>query len=643
MDTKREKLYKDLFTSLKIAFKNASIYNMEHPAFVKAVESLKHDLDAIFPLLNPIILSFTPRSIFLDGTYWENEKIYVELGKLFHFRKIKTIELKSGITYEELMRFASKLTLSLKAFLRAGGASNILEQERIRHITVEELDYSLLLKGEGEEVNDVWEYLLQEAVAEADESKIEQVTGSFGTVIKGFNTEDLIKNEEMHKNFEQFFDYLKENEDKQYRRCAKDLIKAVVTNKKITTESKFENLKLLISDLKEEDLASTLWEEILIDDDFDTISFSIFSKLMEKNRHEKICTSLTDLFHSDDSRNRNPEVKEKIQNLLAGTSSKFTSEIYRKTLTFLLNDITFDEKLTFNQLHLDRNFRFSLLNMLEKLTAIEDITELLQLIHNEEEKIAQYEDYEFLKFLDEVLNQKSALFPENAEIIKSREYISYFFERAILRGESSLEFDIFLDNRKKSLFDVNMYIDKIFTEKRVSPYLLRSYFTFFTEYIFYLILNLEQKKSDIKFSEKVIDCLQLIDSPITLVVLKGMYSSCPAAIKFKILKAMHHLSEIDEKFLLPILKTKDMSMKGEALVLLMRSDNYRTEALDKLLNIQSPYGLKNKRLLAHLTIVDSNNLKEAEEYLKILSKRKGFWNKKIRIRANEIQERWHAG
>jgi len=643
VDTKKEDLHNELFTSLKIAFKNASIYNKEHPAFIKAVENLKQCLDSIFPTLNPICLSFTPRSIYLDGLHWENEKIYQELGKLFHFRKIKTIEIRSGITYDELIRFTSRLTLSLKAFLRTGGAANILAQDKIRHITVEELDYSLLLKGEGEEVNDVWEYLLQEAIEENDETKIAQVVGSFDTVIKGFNTEDLIKNEEMHKNFDQFFEYLKKNEDKQYRKCAQNLIKSVVTNKKITSHSKFENLKMLISDLKEEELASTLWEEILIDDEFDNISFSIFSKLMEKDRHEKICTSLTNLFHSDDSRNRQPELKNKIQNLLAGTSSKFTSEIYRKTLTFLLNDITFDEKLTFNQTQLNRNYRFILLNILEQESTQEDIEEYLQLIHKNIDKITEYKDFEYMKYLDEVLIQKADIFPENAVIKKSQDLIASFFERAILRGESSLEFDNYLNNRKKSIFDVNIYIDKIFTEKRISPYLFRAFFKFFTEYIFYLILNLEQKKSDIKFLEKIIDSLQLIDTPVTLVVLKGIYNAGNSNIKLKVLKAMHELSEIDDKFLLPALKTKDMNLKGEALALLMRSENCRQEALDRLLNLQSPYGLINKKLLAHINIVAKKNLKEAEDNLVSLSKRKGFWNNKIRARTTEILENWHAG
>ena len=185
-----------------------------------------------------------------------------------------------------------------------------------------------------------------EAVEEDDPEKLEELAGSFGKVVGKFNTEDLIQNEELHKNFAKFFHYLKTTSEEKHRVASKQLLKSIVSARKTPTESKFENLKLLISDLSEEDLASTLWEEILGNDKFDSLSFSIFSRLIDKERHKKISTSLHALFHSDNPQNRRSETESKIRILLSGVSSQLHSEMYRQTLSNVLNEIAFDQKLT---------------------------------------------------------------------------------------------------------------------------------------------------------------------------------------------------------------------------------------------------------------------------------------------------------
>jgi len=166
IDVQRDLILKDFLRALKVSFKNASIYNLEHPAFISSVENLKKLIESIFEFRSPLAISFTPKSLFLDDRFWESEKIYQELGRLFHFRKIKTMEVRPGVTYDELIKFSSKITLPLKEFFREGGASEVIKHEDIHHITVEELDYHQLLKGEGEEIADVWSYLMEEGLAE---------------------------------------------------------------------------------------------------------------------------------------------------------------------------------------------------------------------------------------------------------------------------------------------------------------------------------------------------------------------------------------------------------------------------------------------------------------------------------------------
>lgn len=637
----RDGLIKDFFTTLKVAFKNATIYNPEHPAFQKTVVDLMAKTEALLTAINPLTIGFTTHSLFVDNRFWEADKTFVELARLFHFRKLKLLEIRQGITADELMRFASKITLPLKEFIKEGGAQNILKKEKILHIAVEELDYSQLLKGEGEEIQEIWPYLMIEAVEENDSQKLHHMAESFERVIGKFNTEDLIQNEELHKNFAKFFKYLKDTGEEKYRSCARELLKSVLKGgKKTGPESKFENLKLLISDLKEEDLASTLWEEIISDDKFDSLSFSVFSKLIAKDRHLKISTSLRELFQSGDPINRRPEVEEKIRTLLSGTSGKFISEIYRQTLANLLSEISFEKRISFDHQRLQRNYRFLLLNALDKETQTSPAAKTLERIQEEWGRICQDKDLEYLKCLLEVLPKKKKELAGEPIYQETRTSISEFVENLILEGESSPDLDSFIGRLGESIFDRNIYLEKIFVQKTVTPTLLRAFFGFFTQYLFDFNARLQQKASDTRLLEKIAQSLKFIDTPISFVTLKKVFSLGDRPVKLMTLKIMQHLTEYDEKFLFSILETKEMSIKAEALVLLMRNEKAKQSAFRKLLDIESPYGIRNRTIAGHIKIVEEKNLREARPHLESLSQRKNFWNRKVREAASRVLEKW---
>jgi hypothetical protein len=326
----KDVLIRDMTRALRAAFKTSSMYRPDHPAFKSGVDDLLARLEALFAHLSPLTIGFTPHALFIDGRFWGDDPAYRDLARLFHFRKIKRMEIRPGLPREEFMRFASKIMLPVKAFIKEGGARAILERERIVHIALEVLDYSQILQGEGEEIKDIWPYLLMEAVEENDGGKLDELAGSFEKVVGRFNTEDLVQNEELHRNLAGFFRHLKASSAEKHRACAKKLLKSIASVRKTPPESKFENLKLLVSDLTEEDLASTLWEEIVDNEKFDSLGFSIFSRIIDRDRQAKVASSLQGLFHTENPRNRKPEVEEKIRILLSGTSTRLHSEIYRQ-------------------------------------------------------------------------------------------------------------------------------------------------------------------------------------------------------------------------------------------------------------------------------------------------------------------------
>jgi len=639
----KDELIRGMARALRVAFKMASMYNAEHPAFKSSVNDLLAKLEALFVHINPLTIGFSPHALLIDDRFWEGERTYMDLAQLFHFRKIKRLEIRPGIPHAEFMRFASKIMLPVKMFIKEGGAQAILKRENIVHISVDTLDYSVLLQGEGEEIKDIWPYLLMEAVEEDDSVKLGELAGSFERVVGKFNTEDLIQNEELHKNFAKFFHYLKETSEEKHRACAKQLVKSVVAARKTPTEAKFENLKLLISDLSEQDLASTLWEEIIGNEKFDSLSFSIFSRIIDKERHKKIATSLHGLFHTDDPQNRRAETETKIRILLSGASSQLHSEIYRQTLSNLLGEISFDKKLALDHALLQRNYRFLLLVLLSLEENTETAVTEIGRITEEWERIVQEADFEFLLAYQEVLQTRVGAFGAESAFEQARISIAEHVEGCLLRGETRPEIDLFIDRLGRSLHDWEAYAATLFKDRIVSSSLLLACFVFFPDRLEDLRAGIKKKASDSDLLGRVAEGLGRIDTPLSLETLKFVFDAGDDAVKVKALQAMQSLNEFDEAFLFPVLEKRNENVRAEALVLLMRNERTKHVAFTKLFGLASPYGLRNRTLLRNIGIVERYGLREAAPYVEPLAERKDVWNRKVRQEAGRVLEKWRAG
>jgi hypothetical protein len=639
----KDELIRSMARALRVAFKMASMYNPDHPAFKSSVNELMAKLEAIFVHISPLSIGFSPHALLIDNRFWEGERTYLDLAQLFHFRKIKRLEIRPGIPHAEFMRFASKIMLPVKSFIKEGGAQAIVKKENIIHISLDVLDYSQVLLGEGEEIKDIWPYLLMEAVEEDDSAKLGQLAGSFEKVVGKFNTEDLIQNEELHKNFAKFFHYLKTTSEEKHRTCAKQLLRTVVAARKTPTESKFENLKLLISDLSEEDLASTLWEEIIGNDKFDSLSFSIFSRIIDKERHKKISTSLHGLFHNDNPQNRRPEVESKIRILLSGASAQLHSEIYRQTLANLLNEINFEQKLALDHQHVQRNYRFLLLVMLSQEDKRDTAVIKLGRVAEEWERILQEEDFEFLLNYHDVLESRAGELTGELAYDQARRSVAEHVEGCLLRGETRPELDLFADKLGQSLHEWAAYSDTIFKDRIVTSSLLRACFKFFPTHIEELHAGIKRKASDSELLGKIADSLKAVDVPASLDTLKKVYTAGDPGVKVKALQAMQDLKIFDEAFLFPVLEKRNELIQAEALILLMRNERTKHVAFNKLFSLQSPYGIRNKSLLRNLGIVEAYDLRDALPYIEPLSERKDFWNRKVREEARRVMEKWREG
>jgi uncharacterized protein YehS (DUF1456 family) len=635
----KEDSFKGVFGALKVALKNASFYHKEHPAFTKSVEDLKQYIDSLLDNISPVKIGFTPNAVFFDDKYWEEDKSFRELARTFHFRKVKNLEIKKGLDIQELTSFLAHFYLPAKDIYKEGGLQKILKEEKIFHISVEELDYSQLLKGEGEEVKDVWTYLLDEAIVKQDMHQMDQVAESFETVVGQLEPGDFEENEDLNMNVNKLMGYMKKAQEERFHSCAKVLVKAFVKNKKMAQESKLDKLRIVFADIGEEDYASALWEEIATDASFDALSFSIFSKLTEKDKQDRIANKLKEEAQKDDAVSSSKELRKRIKALLSGTSSPYVSEIYRETLASLLQDIETKKDLQLNRPGLTRNFLYTLLNLFADEKDHEKKKSLLATILEEWDGIRETGDFEYLKNLATTLRAEGDGFSTETIAIKTSKLINDYVEKAVLRGESSPYFDSFMDSMEQSSLGVNDYLQRVFSENRITPYILQFFYKFFSDSMLYFTLRLEEKASDNKFLERMAENVKMIDSPLSLEILKAIFPLGNNFVKIKVLRAMQHLSTQDEKFLMSILPKGSFALKKEALVSLVKHEDTREKALDYLFSFPSPFGLKNKRLRDHIQLVEETTMEEARDHIHNLSQKKDLWHRKVRKEAKRVLEK----
>ncbi len=634
--------FDDFLKSLKLSLKSASIYPINHPTLIKSVEEVKEKINVLLKISSPLKISFSPQSLLVEGKYFEKEKLYDDVAQFFHFRKIKNMEINEGLTAEELLTFLAKLYLAPENVEKEGGLSLILKKEGVVHLALEDLDYFQLLQGEGEDIKNIWPHLLEEAVKQEDVQKITELADSFERVIGLFKTGDILGNEEFKGNVDKFLNLLKKVEKEKHDKCLKDLLKSAVKDKALPQEKDLRELRKFFKDLSADDFASTLLEEIITDDDFDPLSFQIFSELT-KRRHEKIAGSFVSQFRKQVSPGQTVQVKIKIKDLMTGSSESVISEVYRQTLTTLLKDITFGDKLTFDQSALRRNYQFILLNLLDEEKRKKRVVSLLENILSQWENIVSEKKTDYVKPLIDVLNKrKGDLSNEPVYKEANKRILQFIVDRASQEGEVTSESEDITAYLKESFLGIKATLDKIFKENLVNPQSLKLFFGAYPDNLSLFNKKLKEKSADSEFLGKIISCLANVDSLLSLDSLKSIYSFADEETRIRALKAMEELSVCDENFLLKILEEENPSLRRETLQILKKNRALTEKALGRLFSITSPFGLRNKVLVENARIIREMEIKEARESLTALSKRKFIWNKKLRREILKILQDWDA-
>ena len=640
----KEQALESFFKSLKISLKNASIYTSQHPAFKRSVKEGKETIDTLLNYLSPIRIGITSDALLVDGKHFEKARNYEELAQIFHLHMIKSLEIQEGITPEELTAFITKVYQDPKEILKKGGLNRIFEEENITHLSVEELDYSPFLTGEGEEVKDVWTHLLQEAVKKEDVKKISDLANSFEKVAAHFKIEELLENEQFRTNIDKFLSQLKNMEEDKFRRCSKDLLKSLIRNKEIAREDKIRKARKFFKELSEEDVASSLLEEILTNEEFNALSFQLFSELTEKRRHQKIADSFADQFQKVSLVHRSPKVRQKIKDLMTGDTSEIIPETYRQTLSSLLKDMATEEKIHFDVNHLQRNYRYFLLSLFAEEEKKKKVVSTLEKILIEWESIVQERDFVYLKSLVDVLAKRRKELAFEPVLSKTNtKIINFIVDEAVREHDAASEVEPLINYLKGGFLSSRPLLIKIFEENKVNTQILRYFFELHPDSHILFKKNLRVRSFDTEFLKTIIKSLKKIDTPASQDILNDVLSFGNDSIKMEALKALQKSSTHNVNRLLRILEGGSTPLKKEALEILARNSTTRENALAKIFDIPSSFGSKNRILIEHIRIIRELELKEAAEYLITFSKKKFVWNKKLREEALKVLREWDAG
>lgn len=628
--------------NFKISLNNASIYPQDHPSFVGSVQQLTDTINVVFDILPSLKMGIAPKHLVIDGENFEKDRLYEDVAEFFHRRKIKNIEFKKGISKEELITFLKQINLPPEDIISKGDFGRILHGKGVHHVLIEGLDYSGILEKEGKETQDIWDKLLKEEIEEADASKLNKIEASFASITKKIKVDDFLKNDRLRKNISKLFDYLKTHDKAKLSKCSKILAQSILREKNISGDTDLEKLKSIFENMDASDLSQALWDDMVTNDNFDSFTFNIFSKLTGEERQKDIADSLTNkIKENKELLNDNPEALGRIKELFSASGGAAISEVYRKALSSFLETTSLKEGIHFDEDILRKSFYFMLLNSLVTETTEEGAQVIINAISKELDESDISKNIEIaksiLKALKHVKKESPHLEPLFLELQKK---ISSIIENIALSRDVSFDVSFLLGYLEATSHDKDFYLKKMFEERIVNPYILNLFFKFFPNDLDSLYKQLQKYYFDVKFIKMMIDNIKQVDSPLGLEALKYIFSFSNIFIKNEAIEAINSCSTKDYDFLLSILKIDNFFLKKKALEGLLESTKESEIAAETLLCISNPLGIHNRILHDNIRIIDELDLKEARTYLSILAEKKFIWNRGIRRRAKEVLAKW---
>ena len=133
----------DFIYDLNIARRQLSLYPPGHPQIISSSNTVLGILKKLCQFREVITLGIAPEALVFEED-WLDEKnpVYRDFARFLSALDIASISFHSALDAAELVRFNEILSSGKEAHEQSGGIPALLEQSRIKHITVTPVDYS---------------------------------------------------------------------------------------------------------------------------------------------------------------------------------------------------------------------------------------------------------------------------------------------------------------------------------------------------------------------------------------------------------------------------------------------------------------------------------------------------------------------
>jgi hypothetical protein len=630
----RETAIQDFLKTFRIALNFISLYSKDHKSFISSVNDLHVKTTALLSDSPKLNIIFSPDSLSIDGKSYENMQLYKDLSRQFHFRKVKSLQLSAGLTVQELSLLLETIVLPLKEILGRGGIQKILAKGQAANISVEELDYSLLLGDIGEQSADVWAYILHETIKGQEPAKIKEFADNFDATIGKFSIKDLAADKNLIESIGRFLSYLSTSDKETFDRCTRSLFRMLLKDRNTAAESDLEALSEFVNKLSLDEISNIVVDEASRNDEFNNGNLSLFLKALDPVRHSDFHSALANtIINKQKASHMSPRAAQKLKDLFTVSSSPLVSGIYQKVMDALSMVTVQDNRFVFDQDHFMLNYRNILIFFLNVENDEQRLGDISSKICAEWESIIKDQRAEYFQRLRDALSLRKERIGAVASLAELDSLYRGFVEGQIWLDEVPAWLEPHIDSLSRTTMDARKYIRKMFDSGRVNRHILRLYLRFFPDDIGLLCDSLEHAGADTEFIGDVVDELKFVPGPQIGEILKKIYGFSNDIVKIEVLRAMQDRRDINDGFLMPVIKSDNYFLRKEAFAALASDDRTRAKAIDLLFGVDDIWGRKNPLIIENINIVQELNTAGSINHLKRLAKKPFFWNAAVRRRA----------
>ncbi|MCX7927762.1 MAG: hypothetical protein N2606_06475 [Candidatus Omnitrophica bacterium] len=630
-------MFEEFIKAFRITYNFILLYSKEHKAFLNSLEELKIKLDSILKDKQQIEILISPEGVWFESVFYSKESFYKEVAQLLHQRKIKSIRFFEGVTTDELKILFEKLALPAKEIIQRKGLAIILGEEgNLEHCQLEDLDYSQLLHGQGQQIKDVWAFFMQEVISKEDLKKIDEFVHNFNSLLETIKPSQFLQDEQFSRHLHTFLDYLKKHNYIKFKQCLDSLLNAAINDSQlIKNENASRRLKEFLIDVSDEKFCEVLWQRLLSKEELELAQFVFLTKLIGKGTHQQIAAFLAEKANKENNQAIAFMVAQKLEKLFNLDKNIEIPPVYREAMRSFLERNKIIAEVIFDRQAVEYNYQLILLDLLSFQNSPKKAVHIVEKILKIWDSVLKENKFRFILDLKKIIEDKKELdkgFKEVFEELENR--INLFLDSFIWQENPPQEVYSYLENIAESTASAEEYLRKIFEEGKVFPLPIKIYFKVFKNRCLDFYEYFRKKEEDIEFCVRIIEVIKNLELEDKITIFEKLYEVSNDFIKAEILRLMAQLGEYHKEFIFEILRNSTSYLKKEALTVITEQNDTQ-RALDILLGVENKWGKNNKTIIENLSLLAELQYRQAIYYLDYLEKKTPFWNFPLR---NKIRE-----